>query len=306
MHIFATIIPIFLIILLGWWVHRRGFLPAEFMEPANRLVFYVAIPAIIFQSIAKSALREWFSPQVILITLLAAALAYGTAWLLCRLTRMPRFLAGTFIQSSGHGNLGYIGLAVAFYYLGHNGFAQASVAAGFLMILQNLLSIMALQFYSRQSASVQHPLSVALKVLGNPVILSVIAGMAFSLLGLPVPLIMTRCLEILGGLALPMALLVIGGSLSPQCMKAYGWFVVAAVIIKLLWLPGLGWLMFHYLAIPKNIFLPALILLASPTATISYVMARQMQGDGDLAVAAISASTLASALTFIFWLQAAS
>ena len=80
MQLVATIVPIFIIVLLGWGVHRRGFLPTGFIEPANRLVYYVAIPAMIFQSIAKSTLSDWFNPLVIIPPLIALASAYVVAW----------------------------------------------------------------------------------------------------------------------------------------------------------------------------------------------------------------------------------
>jgi predicted permease len=308
MQILATIIPIFIIVMLGWAVHRRGFLPDGFLGPANRLVFYVAIPAMIFQSIAQSTLREWFNPLVIIMTLMAAVIAYACAWLACYTTHMHRSMAGTFIQSAGHGNLGYIGLAVAFYFLGNAGLVHASVIAGFLMILQNLLSIVALQAYSPKTVATptQNLRMIAAKVMGNPVILAVMAGMTLSIFAIKLPLIVERSLTILSGLSLPTALLIIGASLSLERMKAHGWVVGGAVAIKLLLLPGLGWLLYQCCDLPKGDFLPALILLASPTATISFVMAKEMQGDGDLAVATISASTLASALTYMLWLKVAS
>jgi malate permease and related proteins len=305
MPIWGTIIPIFIIVLLGWGVHRRGFLPAEFLGPANRLVFYVAIPAIIFQSIAKSTFREWFNPLVIVITLSAALLTYASSWLVCRVTRMQPSLSGSFIQSAGHGNLAYFGLAVAYYYLGSAGLVHASVIAGFLMILQNVLSILALQSFATQSGAAPDARLIGGKLLSNPVILAVLAGMVFSIFALPMPLIAERSLTILSGLALPTALLVIGASLSFERMKAQGMIVAGATAIKLLVLPGIGWLLFQALGVQCSDFLPALILLASPTATISFVMAKEMQGDGDLAAAAISASTLASALTYVFWLKMA-
>jgi malate permease and related proteins len=302
MPITATIIPIFTIVFLGWFVHRKGFLPSEFQGPANRLVFYVAIPAIIFQSIAKSSLGELFNPRVVVITLIVLTVSYAVAWLVCYLARVPRHLSGTFIQASGHGNLGYFGFAVAFYFLGADGLVQASIVAGFLMILQNIYSIMALQRYASQSAVPNTARTMAFKVVGNPVIVSVLAGMLVALLGIPLPLIVERSLTILGGLALPTALLVIGASLSLGRMRAHHMLVGGAAAIKLLFMPGLGWLLFLACGIPVGDYLPALILLASPTATIAFVMAREMQGDADLAIAAISASTLLSALTYMLWL----
>jgi len=303
MHILTTIIPIFIIVMLGWVVHRHGFLPDEFLGPANRLVFYVAIPAMIFQSIAQSTFGEFFNPLVIFLTLSAAALIYAAAWLTSRGMGMQRSLAGTFIQSSGHGNLGYIGLAVAFYFLGDEGLVHASVVAGFLMILQNILSTVALQAHATQAVAGSSYRLIAVKVMGNPVIVSVLLGMLFSVFSIPLPLIVARSLTILTGLALPTALLVIGASLSLERMAAQGLTVAGAVAFKLLVLPGTGWLLFRSFGLQETDILPALILLASPTATISFVMAREMQGDGDLATAAISASTLGSALTYIMWLR---
>ena len=306
MHILTTIIPIFIIVMLGWVVHRHGFLPDEFLGPANRLVFYVAIPAMIFQSIAQSTFGEFFNPLVIVLTLSAAALIYAAAWLTSRGMGMRRSLAGTFIQCSGHGNLGYIGLAVAFYFLGDEGLVHASVVAGFLMILQNILSTVALQTHATQAVAGSSYRLIVVKVMGNPVIVSVLLGMLFSVFSIPLPLIVARSLTILTGLALPTALLVIGASLSLERMAAQGLTVAGAVAFKLLVLPGAGWLLFRCFGLQTIDILPALILLASPTATISFVMAKEMQGDGDLATAAISASTLGSALTYIMWLKLAS
>ena len=303
MQIASTIIPIFLVVMLGWAIHRRGFLPGEYLGPANRLVFYVAIPAMIFQSIAGSTFSDWLNPAVIAVTLLAAAAVYFGAWTFCRLTHVRASQAGTFVQSAGHGNLGYIGLAVAFYFLGDKGLISASVVAGFLMIVQNMLSVLALQAFAETGRSSGSKLKFLVNVLGNPVILAVLAGMIFSGWQLPVPLILKRSLSIISGLALPTALLIIGASLSIKRIRADKFIVVVAAGFKLLILPAIGWALFNLLNLSRADYLPALILLASPTATVSYVMAREMHGDGDLAVATVSASTLLSALTFIFWLH---
>lgn len=305
MQIVATIVPIFLIVLLGWGVHRRGFLPAGFIEPANRLVYYVAIPAMIFQSITKSTLRDWFNPLVIILSLIALTCVYVCAWGTSHAARQDRSLAGTFIQSSGHGNLGYIGLAVAYYFLGDNGLVQASVIAGFMMIWQNILSVMALQFYAPDTGKTFGFRMYVAKVMGNPVIVSIIVGMFISLIGISVPLILQRSLSIISGLALPTALLIIGASLSLERIRFFAVPAVSAAAIKLMVLPALGWGLYRLCHVMAVDMVPGLILLASPTATVSYVMAKEMHGNPDLAVATISASTLMSAGTIMLWLKLA-
>ena len=302
-HIVTTIIPIFGLVALGNLARRRGFLPEAFMEPANRLVYYLAIPAMIFRAISKASLTQQFNVVVLLLTLAAVVVLFGICWTVSRWLRVPPTVRSTFVQSSFHGNLGYIGLAVAFYYLGDDGLARASILAAFVMILQNLLAVMVLQSRRPDPVAGRRLRAFIGKIAANPVIGSALGAILYTGIGLPVPLVLDRSLQILGGLALPMALLIIGGSLSINRMRERLASVAGACLMKLLLLPALGLGLFRAAGQAPADYLPALILLASPTATIAYVMAREMDGDSDFAVAAISATTLFSAATFVFWLS---
>ena len=305
MNIITTIIPIFIIIIIGWFARWRGFIPPEFISPANRLVYYIAIPAMIFHSISKASLKTQFDAAVLAITLFSVLAVFAVAWSAGRIIRVRRGQRGTFIQTAFHGNLGYIGLAVAYYFLGNEGFVRASIIAGFIMILQNFLAVVALQLNSDNPSAAGNRFEVAFRILGNPVILSAMAGILFSLSGLRVPLIIDRSLDILSGFALPMALLVIGGSLSFELMQLRILRVLSSSFMKLILLPGLGFALYRLFGLATQDYLPGLILLASPTATITYVMAKEMNGDTDFAVAAISISTMFSAITFTLWLHVA-
>ena len=305
MNIITTIIPIFIIIIIGWFARWRGFIPPEFISPANRLVYYIAIPAMIFHSISKASLKTQFDAAVLAITLLSVLAVFAVAWSAGKINRVRRGQLGTFIQTAFHGNLGYIGLAVAYYFLGNEGFVRASIIAGFVMILQNFLAVVALQLNSDNPSTAGNRFEVAFRILGNPVILSAMAGILFSLSGLRIPLIIDRSLDILSGFALPMALLVIGGSLSFELMQLRILRVLSSSFMKLILLPGLGFALYRLFGLASQDYLPGLILLASPTATITYVMAKEMNGDTDFAVAAISISTMFSAITFTLWLHVA-
>ena len=305
MNIATTIIPIFAIIALGWFVRIKGFIQPEFLGPANRLVYYLAIPAMIFHEISKGSLSTQFDATVILITLLSVLAVFAVAWCVGLIWRIRHGELGTFIQASFHGNLGYIGLAVAYYSLGNDGFVRASIIAGFIMILQNFLSVVALQFNSNDASTSKSKRDAVLRILGNPVILSALAGILFSSTGLKLPLVISRSLDILSGLALPMALILIGASLSFKLMRLKMFRIFSSSILKLVLLPGVGFFLFRLFDINLQDYLPGLILLASPTATLTYVMAREMNGDSDFAVAALSCCTLLSVVTFSIWLHIA-
>ena len=302
MDIISTIIPIFIIIFLGIFARHKGFISESFVHQANRLVYHIAIPAMIFSAIAKASLKTEVHLGVILITLASVCLIALGAWLTARTFRVPESSRGSFIHCSFHGNLGYIGLAVAYYYLGHSGFVRAAILAGFVMILQNVLAVAVLQFYSANSRGRLNLTSTLAASMTNPVILSALAGILFSLSGFSLPLILDRSLTILKGMALPMALLVIGATLSFDKIRHAFSKVFMTSLLKLVAMPAVGLLLFKLFGVSTHDFIPGLIILASPTATLVYIMAEQIGGDPDLAVTAISFSTLISGLTYGLWL----
>ena len=303
MNIVATIIPIFVIIILGWLARVYGFIRNEFIAPANRLVFYLAIPAMVFRSVSRASLNSHFDGKVVGLAMLSMCIVFGVAWILARKAAMPRGRRGSFIQNSFHGNLGYIGLAVSFYYLGPEGFVKASILAGFLMILQNLLGVVALQVNAPHNSASQSRWLPALKIAGNPIILSALAGILVSMTALPVPLVLGRCLDILGDLALPLALLIIGASLSFDMVQSKLKAVLACGLLKLILLPAIGFILYRLFNVLPEAYLPGIILLASPTATVTYVMSKEMQGDSEFAVATISLNTLLSSVAYTIWLS---
>ncbi len=336
MQIFSTIIPIFLIIFIGWLIRKREFMPVSFLVPANKIVYYIAIPAMIFSAVAKASFHDEFNIKILFITFTSLFIVAGSAWLVTAISNIPKRMKGTFIQSSFHGNFGYIGLAVVFYYLGDSGFANASIFAGFIMILQNMLAVAVLQLYSGNGdSSVKYEnveyenndridssldsnsnsrkykqqtkkeiLAANLRaIVRHPIILSAIGGIIFSLSEIPLPMLVDRTLSILSGMALPLALLLIGATISFKVICSYMLQIVEISFFKLILMPGIGVLLFYLFSIPPSEYLPALILLASPTATMVYVMSQEMDGDPDFAVAALSACTMLSAVSFTIWLN---
>lgn len=303
MNTLTTIVPIFILIVLGWGARKKGYMPPEFLGPANRLVYQLAIPALIFRAISGKDFHTQFSLTAVTDTLLAILIVFFLSWVAGVLLRAKGGHRGTFIQTSIHGNLGYIGLAVVYYYLGQEGFARAGIIAGFIMLLQNFLGVLALQVNSGHASIRGNIKKIILSILGNPVIISAVLGIIFSLAGIPLPVILDRSIEILSNLALPMALLIIGASLSFEKIRPRMVSIFTAALFKLMVLPALGFALYLVSGLSPEVYLPGLILLASPTATVTFVMANEMKGDPDFAVAAISASTLLSAITFTVWLN---
>jgi hypothetical protein len=88
MNIVSTIVPIFIVIFLGLVAKQRGFFTPDFLGPANRLVYYFAIPAMIFNSISKATLRTQFNLSMIMISFFSLLLITIVAWKLSRVLKL--------------------------------------------------------------------------------------------------------------------------------------------------------------------------------------------------------------------------
>ncbi len=301
-QILENLSPVFLVIGLGYLSRKLGFLPDNFIQSANRLVYYIAIPLLVFSEISRGKFSESFDMRQLAGTLLAVGLVMLLAIAVAFIMKLPRKTAVTFTQISYHGNLGYVGLAVIFYSLGPAGRVTASVLAGFLILMQNILSISLYTFAPSEGRRLT--VKSLGKFIANPIILGTVLGLISSGSGISLPGFLDRTLVIVADMALPLALLIIGGSLRTG-VSGRSVQMGISTILKLLVLPLTGLILFRLLDVSHALAVPSIILLSSPSATISYVMSAEMGGDSDLAAAAVTISTVLSIITYAFWLSVA-
>ena len=305
-EILETVGPIFIIIFLGLGLMKIGLLPQQLHRPVNQLAYYVAIPAMIFHKIAMADFDAFFEPYLVLSILVTPLLMLFISYPVSRFLHAGKD-EGTFVHSTFQGNIGFVGLAVAYYALGDNGLTSASILTGFLICGHNIIGVVVLTANNaRWSESGMVPFKfgkVAHDVLVHPMILASSAGIIASVFHLHIPGVIDKSLDLLGGMALPLGLLLIGASLSLKSLKGRVKYVTVSALIKNLTMPAVGLVLFKAAGLSPDVYLPGLIILGSPTATMVFIMAREMKGDPELASAFVSFSTLVCALTYSFWLH---
>ncbi len=297
-----TILSLFAVIFLGIFARKWGLISADVLTPINRVVFYIAIPSLLFREISKAPFHQYFDASVLVGLLIPPIVVFFLCLGLAKVKNIAGRRLGTFVQASIHGNLGYMGLAVAFYALGAEGFRRAGLLASFLILVQNFLAIMALQLGSGRRGKRWDIGYFVHSLFLNPIILACFAGIFVSVAGIDLPVMADNILKILSGMALPVALLLIGASLSLGSSWGQLHTALLSTGFKLVLVPGIGVILYRSLALSNALILPAIILLASPTATVTYIMAGELGGDQDLASTSISVSTLFSGLSFAGWL----
>jgi len=299
LSILESISPVFLVIGLGFFSRRFGFLPDQFIASANRLVYFVAIPLLVFREISRGPFARSFDPMQIGGAFLAVGIVAGFALLMARALGTSEGGGATLTQCSFHGNLGYVGLAVVFYALGPEGRGSASVLAGFLILFQNIVAIGIFTFTARGNRTLD--MKSAGRFIGNPIIIATVLGLFFSASAIAVPDFIGRSFDIVADMALPLALFIIGGSLKTAPARRLQ-LVGFSTLMKLFLLPFSGFLIFRFMGLAPAPTEAAVILLASPSATVTYIMASEMGGKPDLAAAAVTFSTVFSIVTYTLWI----
>jgi predicted permease len=198
-----------------------------------------------------------------------------------------------------HGNQAILGLAVVFYGLGEAGISTAGLIVTAIILMQNLLSVVS---FVRWGEGEGRRSSLVKSLLLNPIILATVAGLGWSLTGWRMPAVLDRTLQILGNMGLPLALLIIGSNLARGRLGGDWKGLLSLEAFKLLLMPAVGLTMLTILGVEHLATAVTVILLASPTATISIIMAGEMGGDSRLSSQAVTLSHALSAFTYTFWL----
>ena len=298
--IIEIVLPVFLIIGLGYLICRIGLVDDHFFEQVNGLVFYICLPTLLFYKISTADFETSFNFRLVVATSLAVVCCFLITYCYGAWRNYSPPAHGSFCQGSFRGNLAYIGLAIVYNAYGDQGLTRAGILTGFLVPVFNLFAILALVLPQRQKHAKTS--KIVKDIAFNPLILASLAGLVWSFFQIPMPQVMDQTLHVLAGVTLPLALLSIGNSFRLENLKGdlgKGWIATA---VKLLLLPLVTvWLM-GLLGVSGLDFGVGLLMAASPTAVSTYIMASKMGGDGELAGTIVILATALSAISYTLWL----
>lgn len=297
-EILLIVLPVFLVIGLGFCLKRTALVHGSFIYELNRLVYYIALPALLFYKIAGADFYASFNARLLGGMVLAITIVFVFSYGFGSLRRYAPSAQGAFCQGAFRGNLAYIGLAIIYNAYGEEGFTKAGILLGFLVPYMNILSVMALILPQRRESLNMGRFFWLQQVATNPLIAASLVGILWSYFGLPLPRLVDRALNIVTGMSLPLALIAIGASFSFRRLR--GDLVPAALSagMKIVLLPGLTALLLLAFGVHGQELSIGVLLAATPTATAAYIMAQQLKCDAELAGAIIMLSTLCSVITY--------
>ncbi len=291
----AALIPVFVLILLGWGMRRRAFVPDSFWAPAEKITYYVTFPALLTVNLAEAPVEGL--PWAVLAALLACVTAAAVGGLIV-LRPLLADVGGAAFSSMLQGTVRpntYIGLAAAAALWGAEGVTLTAICIAVVVPMVNLISVAALLHYAaprRPSA-----LQIVRPIVTNPLILACLLGIVINWSDLPLPPGVAPTLKILGGAALPIGLLAVGAGLDLGALRGTGAPVLVSSVFKLVLLPAAAAAGGLLLGLPATVVGVATLYAGLPASASAYVLARQMGGDAPLMATIITAQTLLAFLT---------
>ncbi len=292
MPIAAILFPDFALILLGFALARGTDWGAPFWSGLEKMIYYVLFPALLFYSTARTQLDFGSTGRMLQVTLLASAGGIALGWLAKPLYRVKPMVFESGVQTAFRFN-SYIGLAIASRLAGEQGTSLMALIIGFAVPLANMAAVHALVHRSG---------GLLAELAKNPLLIATACGMAFNLLGLPLPEVVGATLSRMANASIAMGLITVGAGLRLSGLHEAKGMASHFLAVKLLAVPAIGLALARWYGLPALQLQIAVAFCALPTASSAYVLAARMGGNGPFVAFLISAGTLLSAATLPFWL----
>lgn len=290
------VLPVFSLLGVGYAAALLGWFDETATKALSRFVFQWALPVMLLSSLSQKGLPSDFAPSYLVAYFASAAICAGLAGLIAaRLGRAaagPRLIAGI---SASYGNLILLGIPLVLRALGDEAtlplFLLVSVHGPLMMTLFTVLL---------ERGSVDRKAGGALRatlrgLLGNTILLGLVAGVALGASGLALPAPIAASAELLGRAALPTALFAMGASLASYHIRGAIGIALAIVALKTMAQPIIVWLLVdHLFAIARPWSDVAILLAAMPTGVNAYLFAARYRAGEAEAATAVLLSTAAS------------
>ncbi len=294
-------LPLFIMMVVGYVLKHMKFIDDHGSNQMNRLVFRVFLPALLFMDLAKEDFKAIWDGELILFCFVVTILSIGIAILVSLLDKDKRE-RGEIIQGAYRSAAATLGIAFML-----NIYDSATAVA--LMIigsvpLYNITAVIVLSITAQGENGSSNKLikKTLYNVITNPIILSIVAGLLWSLLGLPIPTIMNRSVTYLANLASPLALIVLGSEFEFKAAGKKIKEIVAVSFTKLILLCMIFLPVAISLGFRDEKLVAILIMLGSGTTSSSFIMAKNMGHEGVISSSVVMITTLLMSFTMTLWL----
>ena len=294
-----SVVPLFVLILMGYLLRRFKIVNDAFVDVGTKIGFKMALPVLLFQQVAAADLNSVFNPRLVVFAVIAILAVVGLSCVLVPLMVKGNAQRGAIIQALYRGNFAILGVPLAINMFGEVGAAPTSLLLPFTVPIYNATAVIILTVFDPAFEGKKSiPVKKILKgIITNPLIVGIVLGLPFSILSVEIPVLVDKSLDNLSSLATPLSLICLGAQFTFKAAKDNLKLSVSATVAKQVLIPSIVLLIAVLLGFRGGELGAIFILFMAPTAISSYIMAKNMHSDDQLAAQILILTTLTSCLT---------
>ncbi|WP_114800866.1 AEC family transporter [Moraxella canis] len=279
---------------LGYGMQRRDVVNANFIEVASNMVFNYCLPCLLFFSVLKSDVQILAQSKLLLAGFITTFTLFFLAEIYAKFFISDPKDKGVFVQGVFRSNMAIISLATVSNAYGSEGLGVGAVYMGVITILYNILAVITLSRTTQNTGGLfTQAKSILIKIIKNPLIIALVSAFLYKTLDLPMlPEFINKTGALLGAVALPLALICAGATLDVKSMMSLSGLSMQASIGRIIVAPILTVLVGVLMKLPPLHFGVLFLMVASPVAAASYVMAKAMGGNDVLAANILGFTTV--------------
>lgn len=294
-------VPVFLLMMLGLFFRKIGWIDEIFAEKMNQFVFIFPLPVLVFNDLAAADFIKVWDGKFVFFCLAATLLSIIISALVS-LVLKEKEIRGEFVQASYRSSAALLGVALIQNVYGTSGMAPLMIVAS--VPLYNVLAVVVLSLLGPGEHKLDGKLlkQTAKEIITNPIILGIAAGVVWSLLRIPMPVVMDKTVSTIAGMATPMGLIAMGATLDLKKASARMGPALLSTGIKLVAFCALFLPIAVKTGFQNEKLLAILVMLGSATTVSCFVMAKNMKHEGVLTSSIVMLTTLFSAFSLTGWL----
>lgn len=294
-----AVLPMCLIMALGYGTRRLGWIRREEIFAINKIAFRIFLPCLLYYNVYCSDLSGSFDPLLMAYAVGGVLLTFGLSLGYTLLTEKLPERRGVMIQGMFRSNYVIMGIPVATALLGSDQLGTVSILIAVVVPLFNMLAVVVLEVFRGQKPK---PLHILGQIVKNPLVIASALGILTLAAGIRLPHILERTIQNVSAIASPLQLFLLGAFFQFSGLKTYRRELVTVSAAKLIVSPGLFLGLGALLGFRGVAFVSLIGIFASPTAVNSFTMAQQMGGDTELAGDIVVTTSAVSILTMFLWI----
>lgn len=294
-------VPVFLLMILGLFFRKLGWIDEVFASKMNRFVFLVPLPVLVFKDLATVDFGQVWNVKFVLfcfvVTLVSIAISAGISCLW-----KDKSVQGEFIQASYRSSAALLGIAFIQNIYGTSGMAPLMIIGS--VPLYNIMAVIVLSLFKPG----QHGLDRAvlkktlIGIVKNPILIGIVVGLIWSALKIPLTGIVAKTVDNVAAVATPMGLMAMGATFDIRKASAKAKPAVVATLMKLVGFAAVFLPVAVMMGFRQEELVAILVMLGSATTVSCFVMAKNMGHEGTLTSSVVMLTTMFSAFTLTMWL----